>query len=119
MHLVAKYGLLLGLLLAVNEGFAQTFMEAETVEQAKVKVYPADDMESADLCIYFVYEAKEVVKIGYWMEVYEPKDAQVMLIFVDEPAQADFSVWIVDTPEEVGWRNKEKMKLLTVEGLEN
>lgn len=98
---------------------AQTFMEAETIEQAKVKVFPADDMESADLCVYFVYETKDVQQVGYWMEVYEKSEAQVMLIFVDDLAQADFTVWIVDTPQEVGWRNRSKMKLLTVEGLKN
>ena len=98
---------------------AQTFMEAETIEQAKVKVYPADDLESADLCVYFVYETKDVQQVGYWMEVYEKSQAQVMLIFVDDLAQADFTVWIVDTPQEVGWRNRSKMKLLTVEGLKN
>lgn len=110
---------LLMLQLACNKAVAQTFIEAETIEQAKIKVYPADSKETADLCVYFVYETKDVVKIGFWMEVYKDADAQVTLIFVDDPAQADFSVWIVDTPQEVGWQNKDKMKLLTVDGLEN
>lgn len=114
-----KYILFFVLLFASHSAFTQIFMEAETIDQAKVKVYPADSKETADLCVYFVYEPKDVLKIGYWMEVYKQADAQVMLIFVDEQAQADFTVWIVDTPEEVGWRNKNKMKLLAVEGLEN
>lgn len=115
-----KYVLLLGLMLAFSgRSFAQTFLEVETVDQAKIKVFPADKIEDADLCVYFVYEAKEVKKIGYWMEVYKEADAQIKLIFVDDPAIADFSVWIVDDPGEVGWRNKSKMKLLAVKGLEN
>lgn len=106
-------------LLAKQELVAQTFMEAETLEQAKIKVYPADDLESADLCVFFVYETKDVQQIGYWMEVYEKSEAQVMLMFVDDPAIADFTVWIVDSPGEVGWRNRAKMKMLAVDGLKN
>ena len=111
--------LMLLMLLMANSLSAQTFMEVENIEQAKVKVYPDDDIQSADLCVYFVYETKDVQQVGYWMEVYERSQAQVMLIFVDDLAQADFTVWIVDTPQEVGWRNRAKMKLLTVEGLKN
>ncbi len=106
-------------LLARREAFAQTFMEVESIEQAKIKVFPADDLESADLCVYFVYELKDVLQVGYWMEVYEKAEAQVMLMFVDDPALADFTVWIVDSPAEVGWRNRAKMKMLGVDGLKN
>lgn len=106
-------------LLARCEAFAQTFMEVESIEQAKIKVFPADDLESADLCVYFVYELKDVLQVGYWMEVYEKAEAQVMLMFVDDPALADFTVWIVDSPAEVGWRNRAKMKMLGVDGLKN
>ena len=106
-------------LMVRQELMAQTFMEAESIEQAKIKVYPADDLASADLCVYFVYEIKDVLQVGYWMEVYEKSEAQVMLMFVDDPALADFTVWIVDSPAEVGWRNRAKMKMLGVDGLKN
>jgi hypothetical protein len=100
-----------------KQGYAQKFFEAETIEKARLKIYAVDDPKDADLLFCIVYEEKEITKVGIMMEVAEPKEAQVILIFVDDPAQADMKVWLVDTPAEVKWQNEEKKKFLRIEGL--
>ena len=96
-------------------GWAQRFYEVGTIDSAKVKVWAVDAPEQADLLVYFVYEAKDVTKVGYWMEVATPKEAQVLLIFVDDENLANLRIFLVDAPEQAGWRNEAKKDLLKLE----
>ncbi|MCB8964746.1 MAG: hypothetical protein H6536_06885 [Bacteroidales bacterium] len=98
-------------------GYTQKFYEAETIEQAKLKVYHVEDPKDADLFFCIVYEEKEIKKIGIMMEVANPNEAQIILIFVDDPKLADIKVWLVETPAEVAWKNPDKKKFIVVNGL--
>jgi len=98
-----------------NCSLAQRFYEVSTLDSAKVKVYAVDTPEQADLLVYFVYEAKDVTKVGFWMEVPTAKEAQVLIIFVDEENLSDLKICLVDAPEQAGWRNESKKGLLKLE----
>ncbi len=109
------YLIIVVLLFLTKNGLGQKFYEVSTLDSAKVKVYAVDVLEQADLLVYFVYEAKDVTKVGFWMEVPTAKEAQVLIIFVDEEKQADLKIFLVDAPEQAGWRNESKKDLLKLE----
>ncbi|HDP74710.1 MAG TPA: hypothetical protein ENN49_02350 [Bacteroidales bacterium] len=96
---------------------AQKFYEAEDADSAQVKFFIADSPEQADLHFCIIYEASEITKPGIMMEVETPKEADIILIFVDSEKDADIKVWLIDTPAEVKWLNESKKKLLSVKGL--
>jgi len=97
------------------KGWSQRFFEVNSLDSASIKVWAVDKPEDADLLVYFVYEAKDVTKVGYWMEVPTPKEAQVLLIFVDDEKLANLRICLVDYPEQAGWRNEKKKNLLKLE----
>ena len=103
------------LIITSLNGWSQRFYEVSTIDSAKVKIYAVDTPEQADLLVYFVYEAKDVTQVGFWMEVASPKEAQVLLIFVDDESLADIKICLVDLPEQAGWRNESKKDLLKFE----
>jgi len=105
------------LIATAKQGYSQKFYEAETIEEAKLKIYAVEDPKDADLYFCIVYEEKEIKKVGIMMEVANPNEAQIILIFVDDPKQADVKVWLVDTPAEVKWINEDKKKFIVVDGL--
>lgn len=117
MPRIIKIFLVIVVIATAKQGYAQKFFEAETIEQAKLKIFHVEDPADADLHFCIVYEEKEITKVGIMMEVEEPKMAQITLIFVDDPAQADLKVWLVETPAEVKWQNESKKKFLKIEGL--
>lgn len=117
MPRLLKTALFVLLVICTKQGYSQKFFEAETIEDAQLKVYHVDDPKDADLFFCIVYDEKQITRIGIFMEVETPKEAQITLIFVDDPKQADIKVWLVETPEEVGWKNEEKKKFIVVEGL--
>ncbi|HOZ14197.1 MAG TPA: DUF6150 family protein [Tenuifilaceae bacterium] len=117
MPRIIKIFLVIVVIATAQQGYAQKFFEAETIEQAKLKIFHVEDPADADLHFCIVYEEKEITKVGIMMEVEEPKMAQITLIFVDDPAQADLKVWLVETPAEVKWQNESKKKFLKIEGL--
>lgn len=117
MPRIIKIFLVIVVIATAKQGYAQKFFEAETIEQAKLKIYAVEDPKDADLLFCIVYEEKEITKVGIMMEVEEPKMAQIILIFVDDPSQADLKVWLVETPAEVKWQNESKKKFLKIEGL--
>ena len=43
-----------------------------------------------------------------------PKDADIIIFFVDEEKEADLKIWLVDTVEESKWLNEKKKSLLTL-----
>ncbi|MGE0077106.1 MAG: DUF6150 family protein [Bacteroidales bacterium] len=100
-----------------KHGYSQKFYEAETIEEAKLKIFAVDDPKDADLFFCIVYEEKEIKKVGIMMEVANPNEAQIILIFVDDPKQSDVKVWLVETPEEVCWKNEAKKKFIVIDGL--
>lgn len=102
-------------LIFCQSSWSQRFYEVSTIDSARVKVYPVDTPEQADLLVYFVYEASEVTKVGFWMEVATPAEAQVLLIFVDDEKDADIKICLVDAPEQAGWRNESKKDMLKLE----
>ena len=117
MPRIVKILLVLISLSLAQQGYAQKFFEAETIEKAKLKIFHVEDPADADLHFCIVYEEKEITKVGIMLEVEEPKMAQITLIFVDDPKQADLKVWLVETPAEVKWLNESKKKFLKIEGL--
>lgn len=117
MPRIVKIILILISAAVAQQSYAQKFFEAETIEQAKLKIFHVEDPADADLHFCIVYEEKEITKVGIMMEVEEPKMAQIILIFVDDPKQADIKVWLVETPAEVKWQNESKKKFLKIDGL--
>ena len=105
------------LLILSNLAQAQKFYQAETLEEAQLKLYPVEDPKDAELLFSIIYDEKQITKVGIMMQVETPKEAQIIIIFVDDPADAAIKVWLVDTPEEVKWIDESKKKYLKIEGL--
>lgn len=91
---------------------AQKFYQCEEGEVPQVKVWAAETAEEADFCAFFVYDASELGKEGVVMQVPTAAEADFTLSFVDDKTEAMFSLWIVDTPEQAGWKHPEKAAVL-------
>jgi hypothetical protein len=65
--------LLIFVIIFVSRSQAQKYYEVSTIDSAQVRVFAVDKPEQADLLVFFVYEAKDVTKIGYWMQVSNKK----------------------------------------------
>ncbi|MBN1183914.1 MAG: hypothetical protein JXB49_16600 [Bacteroidales bacterium] len=100
------------LLLSSHNGFAQKFFEVETIDQAEIKVYYEMEDANCDLKVCFVYEAKDITKVGLWMEVPTASEADIKIIFVDDPSLADIHICVGDSPAQAGWLNPAKSKLI-------
>ena len=94
---------------------AQKYFEVSTVDSAQIKVFPVDKAEDADLLVFYVYEPKDVTKIGLWMQVSDKKQANYFLIFVDDEKLSNLKIFLVDAPDQAGWRNESKKGLLKLE----
>lgn len=92
--------------------FGQKFYQCEEGETPQVTVWAAESAEEADFWAFFVYDAGELGKPGIVMQVPTIQEADFSLSFVDDPSQAMFSLWLVDTPEEAGWHHPDKAKVL-------
>ena len=106
---------LLCLFLISLRGIAQKYFEVSTVDSAQVRVFPVDKPEDADLLVFYVYEVKDVTKIGLWMQVTNKKDANFFLIFVDDEKLANIKICLVDAPEQAILKNESKKVLLKME----
>lgn len=106
--------LLLALTLTVSMGYSQKIFQANSAEEAKVKVFAVEDPEKADLWVCFVWEESEITRTGLWMDMRFDHEADIIIFFVDEEKESDLKIWLVDTVEESKWLNKEKMKLLSI-----
>jgi len=95
-------------------GFSQKIYQAESAEDASVKVFAVEEPDQADLWVCFVWEEKEITRTGLWMDMRFPKEADVIIFFVDEEQQSDLKIWLVDTPEESKWLNDSKKHLLAI-----
>ncbi len=91
---------------------AQKIYEAEDIADAKLKVYAVDEAKDADLLVHFVYEKPHVTRIGLWMEVPTPQEADILIYFVDDIKESNITIWLVDTPDEAKWQNEAKKPLL-------
>jgi len=98
-----------------STGHAQRYFEVSTVDSAQVKVYPVDKPEDADLLVFYVYEAKDVTKVGLWMQVANKKEANFFLIFVDDEKQANIKIYLVDAAEQAGLKNESKKDMFKIE----
>ncbi len=96
-------------------GQAQRYFEVSTIDSAQVKVYAVDKPEDADLLVFFVYEAKDVTKVGYWMQVSNKKEANFLLIFVDDEKLSNIKICLVDAPEQAGLKNESKKDMFKIE----
>ncbi|HCT31049.1 MAG TPA: hypothetical protein DIW31_10035 [Bacteroidales bacterium] len=96
-------------------GQAQRYFEVSTIDSAQVKVYPVDKPEDADLLVFYVYEAKDVTKIGLWMQVSTKKEANFFLIFVDDENQANIKIFLVDAADQAGLKNESKKDMFKIE----
>jgi len=74
-----------------------------------------DKPEDADLLVFFVYEAKDVTKVGYWMQVVNKKEANFLLIFVDDEKLSNIKICLVDAPEQAGLKNESKKDMFKIE----
>lgn len=97
------------------KGQAQKYFEVSTIDSAQVKVYAVDTPEQADLLVFFVYEAKDVTKVGYWMQVTTKKEANFLLIFVDDEKLSNIKICLVDSPEQAGLKNESKKEMFKLE----
>ena len=107
--------LLLFLIFLTYKGQAQKYFEVSTIDSAQVKVYAVDKPEDADLLVFFVYEAKDVTKVGYWMQVSIKKEANMLLIFVDDEKDSNVKICLVDAAEQAGLKNESKKDLFKLE----
>ena len=107
--------LLLCMIFLTNKGQAQKYFEVSTIDSAQVKVYAVDTPEQADLLVFFVYEAKDVTKVGYWMQVTTKKEANFLLIFVDDEKLSNIKICLVDSPEQAGLKNESKKEMFKLE----
>lgn len=94
---------------------AQKYYEVSTIDSAQVKVFAVDTPEQADLLVFFVYEAKDVTKVGYWMQVSTKKEANMLLIFVDDEKNSNIKICLVDSPDQAGLKNESKKDLFKLE----
>lgn len=106
--------LLAMLMHSASNTFSQKIFQAESVSDAQLKVFAVEEPESADLWVCFVWDEKEITRTGLWMDMRTVKEADIIIIFVDEESQADLKVWLVDTAEESKWLNEKKSILLTL-----
>jgi hypothetical protein len=93
-------------------GYCQKVYQADSPEEAQVKVFAVEEPQDADIWVCFVWEEEEITRTGLWMDMRFAKDADVIIFFVDEEKQADLKIWLVDTPEESKWINEKKKPLL-------
>lgn len=98
-------------------GQAQRYYEVSTIDSAQVKVFAVDKPEDADLLVFFVYEAKDVTKVGYWMQVTTKKEANFFLIFVDDEKLANLKIMLVDAADQAVLKNESKKELLKMDEL--
>ncbi|MFW5656392.1 MAG: DUF6150 family protein [bacterium] len=109
---------LLGLLIttlffiSIYDASGQRFYETETVEAADFTVYAVWEVEQCDLKVCFVYEEQDATEPGRWMEVPEPEQADIKIIFVDDEALADLKLFVVDACPDAGWHTTGKEELL-------
>ena len=104
--------LVLTFMLCSIDIFSQKFFEVETVEQAEIKIWYVMDDSECDLKVHFVYDEASITKVGLWMEVPEPSQADIQIIFVDDPSLADINVCVTDYADQAGWLRKEKSSII-------
>lgn len=92
--------------------FSQKFFEVETMEQAEIKIWYVMNDAECDLKVHFVYDESSITKVGLWMEVPEPEQADIKIIFVDDPSLADINVCVTDYADQAGWLKQEKSKII-------
>jgi hypothetical protein len=107
--------LLLCMFFLTVKGQAQKYFEVSTIDSAQVRVFPVDSPEQADLLVFYVYEEKDVTKIGLWMQLTAKKDANMLLIFVDDEKDSNLKIYLVDSAEQAGLKNETKKDLLKLE----
>jgi len=93
-----------------NWAGAQVFFEVDSIPLADVKIFYVEDEAQCDLRVTFVYTYEEAAHTGHWCETGNPDDADVKIIFVDNPDLADINLCVAFEPEKAGWINKEKEK---------
>lgn len=92
--------------------YSQRFFEVETIDQAEVKVWYVMDDTECDLKIHFVYDEGSISKVGLWMEVPNESQADIKIIFVDDPKLADINVCVTDYADQAGWINPDKSSII-------
>jgi len=107
--------LLLCIVFLTYKGQAQKYFEVSTIDSAQVRVFAVDKPEQADLLVFYVYEAKDVTKVGLWMQVSSKKEANMFLIFVDDEKVSNLKIFLVDGPDQAVLKNKSKKDLLKLE----
>jgi hypothetical protein len=98
----------------ISVSYGQKIYQAESAQEAQIKVYPADEPDQADLWVCFVWDESEITRTGLWMDMRFSHEADVIIFFVDEEEEADIKIWLVDSSEESKWINQEKSHLLKI-----
>lgn len=91
---------------------AQKIFQADEPEGASILIFPVDQPDEADLWVCFVWEEGELTRTGLWMDMQFDYEAEFIVCFVDEEAESNLKIWLVDTPEESKWINESKRMLL-------
>lgn len=112
--MIIRFLSILALIVPLDFGFsfAQKIYQADSPEEASVKVFAVDEPNQADLWVCFVWEESEVTRTGLWMDMRFAREADVIIFFVDEEKDANLKIWLVDTIEESKWINEKKKNLL-------
>jgi hypothetical protein len=111
--------MLLVFTLTFSFGYSQKIFQANSAEEAKVKVFAVEEPDEADLWVCFVWEESEITRTGLWMDMRFDHEADVIIFFVDEEKDSDLKIWLVDTIEESKWLNEEKKNLLFIKSAPN
>ena len=99
-------------------GYAQKIFQADSPDEASVRVFAVEEPEQADLWVCFVWEESEITRTGLWMDMRFSREADVIIYFVDEEKDANLKIWLVDTIEESKWINDAKKSLLQIKSPE-
>jgi hypothetical protein len=111
---ISKTIMLLVLTLTVSLGYSQKIFQADSAEEAQIKIFPVEEPDDADLWVCFIWEEAELTRTGLWMDMRFAHEADVIIFFVETEEESDLKIWLVDSAEESKWLNEGKKKLLTI-----
>ena len=63
-------------------GYSQKIYQADSAEEATVKVFAVENPEDADLWVCFVWEEKEITRTGLWMDMRFAHEADVIIFLL-------------------------------------
>lgn len=87
---------------------AQKIYKTDDASAANVKVMVTDQEADADLKVYEVEKAEDVVKDGLWFEMPSAEEAMITVFMTDDTNLAQMKIFYVANPQDAGWITKDK-----------